>query len=309
MTCAWADLPRLAIITTGYLATGLLPRRWDPAVSRVLFALFHGWQRRRIQGLAVNMRRVLGDRLGSRDPAALAESYYRFYVEDGWGRLRDLHRNGSEARLELAGEEYVRAALAAGQGAILWGMSFCGGRIPKAALAGAGIPLVHLSRLDHGTPSGSRLGRQILAPIYQRSEERYLSGRIVIPLHGFPSYLNDLKRLLASNGCLSITGELGGRQEVVVPFLNGRGRFATGAPALAHATGAALLTVYGFRLAPWHYRVVVEPPLACEATLTRHEYVRRAVQEYAARLEAHVTAYPAAWQTWANCSRLSEAAG
>jgi lauroyl/myristoyl acyltransferase len=305
MIWTWQDLPRLASLGFGYLATGLLPRRWDGPASDLLFTLCRPFLPRR--DLADKMRRVLGDGLAGREPQALAEAYYRFYIEDGWGRLRDLHRHGSLVRLELSGREHLDAALAAGHGAVLWVMSLSGSRIPKAALWQAGIPLVHLTRPEHGAPSPSRLALRVLAPWHRRAERRYLADAVVRPA-GFPSFLESLRAVLHENRCLSITTAAIGRQLVAAPFLGGQVRFATGAPALAHASGAALLTVYGYRLGRLHYQVVIEPPLDLDRSLPRREYVRGAVAQLARRLESHVIAHPADWQGWRSAASIEPAA-
>lgn len=290
------DLARLGGLTACYAATGLLPSRWDGAVGDLLFQLARPFLPRR--SVARRMSERLGVHLESRNPGDLADDWLRFYMEDAWGRARDLHRRGSALRTSVTGREHIEAALAAGRGAILWVMPFCGSRVFKAALWRDAIRVVHLSRANHGAGSKSWLALRVWSPLYRRSEGRYLADTIVMPVEGFPRVLGGLKAVLRRDGCLSMNSVGPGRREVTVELLSRQIRLATGAPTLAHLTGAALLPAYAMRVGRLAYEAVIEPPLLTDATAPRGDYVARAAQEFAGRVERQFIRRPQDWSAW-----------
>ena len=158
--------------------------------------------------------------------------------------------------------------------------------------------MTHLSREQHGSPSLTRLGVRVVAPLYCRAENPYLAERVRIPLDGSLSYLNRLRGRLRENACVSIFGEHEGRQGAEVEVLGARWRFALGAPSLAWLEGAELLTVYPLRIAPFHYRVVIDEPIAADRSAPRKAFAQQALAEFAERLERLIVAYPAQWQGW-----------
>jgi lauroyl/myristoyl acyltransferase len=231
-------------------------------------------------------------------PAQLAEEYVLMRLEDMWGRVRGVRRFGWRPRVEIEGLERVRRALDRGYGVILWGMRFASATVIKQGFYQAGLPLVHLSREQHGSPSLTRLGVGFVGPLYCRAENSYLAERVQIPLDGSLGYLKHLRERLRANACVSIFGEHEGRQGAEVEVLGARWRFALGAPSLAWMEGAELLTVYPLRTGPFQYRVVVDEPIAVDRSAPRKEFARQALAEFAARLERLIIAHPAQWQGW-----------
>ena len=278
----------------GWAFAAVLPQKAVPAVARraalTALALCPAIRKRGVDEL----RR----RLDPPDPHGLFLEHYKRRYEHVLGRILDTQGRGWHPEIELTGLEHFRRAQAKGQGTILWGMSFCGPVIAKAALFRAGIPVMHLSTPYHGGFSRSLLAARILNPWNLKSENKYLDGRIVIPMSGSMEYLRLLKQRLSNNGCVSIMGEHAGRQNVSVPFLLKEERFATGPANLARSTGASLLTIHSFRLGPGHYRVVVEPPIETPWEEGRSQGFRTAIEEFARRLEAHVREHPADWEGW-----------
>jgi lauroyl/myristoyl acyltransferase len=210
----------------------------------------------------------------------------------------DTHKRGWHPEIELDGIEHVHNALARKKGVILWGMSFCGPVIPKLAFFRAGLPVIHLSTPHHGGFSKSIVAVRIINPWNLKSENKYLTERIVIPLDNSLDYLRLLKKRLLSNGCISIMGEHKGRQNIKVPFLGGEEQYATGAANLARSTGATLLTVYSFRVRQGHYKVGIEPPIHISRETERSEFLLEAIKEFARRLEIHVLDHPEDWEKW-----------
>ena len=217
-------------------------------------------------------------------------------VENFWIRVRGLHGPPRRWELQVEGLDHYTSAKASGRGVILWRMHFCDSPVVNAALHAHGITLIHLSREGHG--STSRLGLRFIAPLYTRTEMWYLSERVVIPKDDTLGYVRVLLARLGANATLSIFGVGRGRQKVATTMLGRTAKFPTGSPALAFQQGAALLSVYGVRLGPYQYRVVIEAPIAPPTDTSRASFVAEAVTEYARRLEAQILAHPADWLGW-----------
>lgn len=297
-TASWPDIRRLLLLCTGYLGTPLIPSRFDRSVVEAFVRLHRFASQRKIERLARKMSEVLdlpADGAGGR---VLAEEHYRMRIEDGWGRLRGLHPRGWTPKLEFEGMNHLRQGLDAGAGVILWGMSFCGNIVAKQALAQAGMPLVHLSRVDHGTPRPTRLGIGVVAPFSCRAENQYLERRIQIPLSKSLGYLRELSDCLSRNACVSIMGEHSSRQAVTVEVFGRPMKFGTGAPSLAWRHGSALLPVCPIRRGPFHYRIVIEEPIEVDQQIDRKQFVQGAVEEFAARLQRRISDHPSDWHGW-----------
>jgi lauroyl/myristoyl acyltransferase len=177
-------------------------------------------------------------------------------------------------------------------------MLLSSGTAMKQAFYEAGLPLVHLSREEHGCFTQTTLGVRVVAPFFCRAENPYLAERVQIPLDGSLAYLNTLRRRLQENACVSIFGEHAGRQNGTVEVLGKPWSFALGAPSLAWSEGAALFTVHALRTAPFHYRVIVDPEIPVNRSLPRKIFARQALQEFARRLQRAIERQPGDWQSW-----------
>jgi len=206
--------------------------------------------------------------------------------------------------IEFSGEPQIRSALKAGRGAVFWCMRFGSDTVVKQGFHQIGLPLVHLSLAEHGAwGSRTTLATAVISPFFSRAEKPYLAGRVVIPVGGSLSYLQALRDHLRQNACISVFGNRTGRQRVEVPFLTGHRKFATGAPSLAWAENSTLFSAYAIRAGPFRYRVVVDEPIPINRTLTRKEFLKKAVAEFARRMERLVEHHPADWLEWADWER------
>ena len=168
----------------------------------------------------------------------------------------------------------------------------------KRGFRESGLPLVHLSRVQHGSTTTTRLGTGVVAPIFRRVEDEALEERVQIPLGESLAYLRTLEDRLAANKCVSIFGEHPGRQTVVVEILGLPRRFALGAPSIAWRTGAGLVTAYALRESAYRHRLVIEEEMPIDRTTPRREVAELAVHRFAQRLEACVLRHPADWHGW-----------
>ena len=219
-------------------------------------------------------------------------------LEDMLGRVRGIGLRSWRPEIEIEGLEHVRVALSRGRGVVVWSMRFSSATVLKQAFYNAGLPLVHLSRVSHGASSATRMGLGVVAPLYRRAENPYLADRVSIPMNGSVSYINILKRHLRNNLCVNIFGEHRGRQNATAAVLGAPKQFALGAPSLAWAEGAALLTACPLRIGPFKYRVVVGEEIPVDRSISRKDFARRAVAEFAHRLELRIKSAPADWHGW-----------
>ncbi len=291
-----ADLPRVAALGVGGVAAVLTPRRFDPAVAEMLTRLHQVAAPRTAERVYARMRATL-PALPDQEAREATRAWTRMRLEDTWGRLRGLRRRAWHPEIEVEGIDSVRAARRAGRGVVLWGMRFASATAIKQGFDQEGLPLVHVSRVDHGAPSTSALGLRT-ASWFCRAENPYLADRVQIPLDGSPRYLMRLRHHLRRGACVSIFGEHEGVQNVEAKVLGTPRFFAPGAPSLAWLEDAALFSVYALRTGPYRYRVVVDPEIPVRRKQPRKAFVEDAVGEFAGRLERLIVAHPADWQGW-----------
>jgi hypothetical protein len=303
------DLSVLRQIGRGYLATALV--RWRDQLSAATRYVDRALAARPQYPELVRrrMEQVLGGERGL-DLERLALEYCRRTLEERWGHWRALHRAGWNVETEVEGIEQLEAARAAGRGAILWGMSFCGYLTSKIALHRAGARVVMLSAADHGAHyPPTRLGLLVVGPLYCRAENRYLAERVTIPHDRALGYLHTIKARLEANRNVYIAGErVAPRRNVSVRLLGRDLQLATGAPSLSFAVGSRLLPVDVVRTGPFRYRLRIDAPIAPSAAPKR-DFVETAVTEFAARLERRILEHPADWM-WEHhvASRIPPAA-
>ncbi len=292
-----ADLRRLASFGVGGAAAALTPQRFDAVIADVLSRLYTFVSPHTADRIAEAMSATL-PAPHTVEPRRAAAACLRMRLEDGWGRLRGLRRLAWHPAIDLEGIERVQEARAAGRGVVLWGMRFASATAIKQAFYRSELPLVHLSRVDHGAASTTALGLRLLSRLFCRAENPYLADRVQIPLDGSPGYLMRLRHHLRDGACVSIFGEHEGVQNVEASVLGARRAFAPGAPSIAWLENAALFTVYALRVGPYHYRVVVDREIPVEREIPRKRFAEQAVAEFARRLERLIIDHPADWQGW-----------
>jgi lauroyl/myristoyl acyltransferase len=276
----------------------VLPRRADPGILAFWLRLYRRLGAATLERLAARMERHLPSPWTGEPCARLAERYVEGRIEDMWGRVRGLRREHYAPAIEVEGIEHVRAALARGRGCVVWCMRLGSATAIKRGFREQGLPLVHLSRAEHGSTTTTRLGVGVVAPLFRRVEDSALAERVQIPLGESLAYLRVLEDRLAANRCISIFGEHKGRQSVEAGVLGIPRRFALGAPSIAWRAGSGLVTVYALRESAFRHRVVVEEELPVDRAMPRREFAELAVHWFARRLEAAVSRHPADWHGW-----------
>jgi lauroyl/myristoyl acyltransferase len=292
------DLFGVIEVAAAWAATGVLREDQLPRLAARIAAVAIRSQPRKTAERVATIERRLSGRIDGLVPRELYRQHLASRYERLLGHVLDMHARGWHPEVELVGREHLADALARGRGAILWTMSFCGHVVPKLGISRAGFSLVHLSAAHHGGFSTSWVAVNVLNRLAQRSENRHLADRVVIPLAWSLEHLRTLKRHLSRNAVVSIAGEHGGRNGVAARVLDDTAVFATGAPALARSAGSALFTVHSYRRAPNRYTVVIEPFVAVESTGSSKRALESAVETFARRLERHVIDHPTDWDRW-----------
>ncbi len=283
------DARVLAKLPLAALAAWCLPERhWDGLAHGAA-----GLETRAIDRLARRIAAMAGPERLAEPAAVLARRQLAHIRLDQLCFLRSHRPGGWRPTLRLEGEQHLRAALAAGRGAILWvAPTVYQWLATKRALHAAGYAVHHLSSPNHGFSTASRLGIRLLNPIRTRIEDRYLAERVTLAADGgAQAALRRLTAVLRENGIVSITVAASGARSLTASFLAGSLRVASGAPHLAARTGAALLPVVTLR----HGDVFVtqiEAPLVRPETEPADPHLALLVGGLAARLEPRALAHP-----------------
>lgn len=260
------DLREAALQAILLAGAAVLPERaWVPlcrATSRVRAAVH---RRRRLPAFRQAVAAVLGP---DADAAAIHDAWREELHRRRLALFREALGRGGGAIHRVVGLEHLRAALAAGRGAILWPAHFAHQTLHgKRALAEAGIRAQQVSSADHGF-LGSRFAVAVLNPLVLRTEERFLAGRIPFP-PGDPSGLGaPLRAVLRAGGVLIIVNNAySARRLLLVPFGEGMVLpMAAGPPRLALAAGAPLLPCVTIALQPFGpYELRIGPDIAADA--------------------------------------------
>jgi lauroyl/myristoyl acyltransferase len=283
----------------------LVPQRWWSPLGQAAIALVSLL----IPGKFAERRRHISACAAGRQlpaaTAAIVRRWFSRFFEDNLLLLRCYRPDRWEPTVELRGLEHIRAASAAGRGAVLWFSHFHHfSLVSKIALYRAGIAMSHLSHPRHGF-SGTRFGMRYLNRVRTRIEDRYLGERIYLALDNSAVAMETLYERLLGGAVASVAARGTSRRPAIVPFLAGRLPLATGAADLAYRAGSFLLPVHTVQVTSGAFAVIIEPPIALDASRNLWTAVEAAARDFAARMEPMALAYPDQWEDWA----LVEAGG
>jgi lauroyl/myristoyl acyltransferase len=293
----FGDVRRVMTLAAGGLVAACIPETASPAIARFLQRLYPFVLPGTVRSLQSKMQVAL--QTGPGLPASeIVDAHILMRLEDMWARLRGVRRFGWNPRIEWEGLDRLRASRQDGRGTVIWCMRFSSATVIKQAFYREQMPLVHLSRFDHGSATTTKLGLQIAAPLYCRAENCYLKERVSIPQNGSMAYIATLRARLRAGECVSIFGEHSGLQDFASNILGTQVKLALGAPSLAWLENATLFTAAPIRIGPFHYRIVIDEEIPVDRALPRRSFATAAAQQYADRLTARILQHPADWQGW-----------
>ncbi len=299
---AFRDLRRVAATLGAAAITSLLPATVDRPVTAILHRGYVRFRPDRVERYAGRVRRVLDtDRapVGPERAHEISIAYMRMRVEVRWLRARGAGARPGRVPTVVQGFEHVEDAMAAGRGVVLWRMTATSPAVVNAAFADRGLPLVHLSSAEHMLGRPPLLSMRWWGALNTRDEARWSAERVVITTDGSLGYLTRLREVLEAGGIVSIVGDLtSGRSTIGHRIGNHDFAFPTGAPSLAHATGAALLPCVAVRTGPLSYRVVIHPDVADREAPDRRSFRRAAVAGFGSRVEQLARDHPDSWTFW-----------
>ncbi len=198
-------------------------------------------------------------------------------------RFPILDKESCASRVELAGLEHMRAALAEGKGAIFCAGHFGNWELAALALGYAGFPMTMLTRpLDN-----SRLEKLL-------TRYRTASGNRLLHKH---ASLRHLMRDLHAGRAVTVVIDqhFGDANAVVVNFM---GRPAATTPTVALLslkTGAPVVMVFPFALGGGRYQVLCEPSPPAALTGDRARDAAALTEAMTHRLEHYVRKHPEQW--------------
>ena len=248
------------------------------------------WMRhgRSVQRLESNLRRVLGPEVGERELRRVTHRAVRSYLRY-WREVFQLPRMKTAdlvARMHVADEDRLRAAVAAGQGTILVLPHMGNWDHAGAWLAGTGVPFTTVAeRLEP-------------ASLYDRFVAfRESLGMEVIPLTGGerPPFELLAERLRAG-GTLCLLGDRDlTATGIEVDFFGAPARMPAGPAALAHDTGAALLPVTLWYPDDRNWCGRIHPQVRPPAAGTRAEKIEAMTQQVAHAFAEGIAEHPTDW--------------
>lgn len=176
-----------------------------------------------------------------------------------------LVRPGWKPVFTIEGQDGLKAALARGNGAILWCDQFASQTVMgKRALREAGFATAQVSMSDHGS-NRSRLSRHVLNRPLIHVENRFLRERLVFEGEDTVQLTRRMRKALGGNGVVLMTNSTNAGSIFAQAAFGPRARirFATGPANFAARGRTALFSMATFETVPFReYRVVLGPPLA-----------------------------------------------
>jgi lauroyl/myristoyl acyltransferase len=254
-----------------------------------------------------NLRRVLGDDLGSEEAERLARRFFRMTSCEAIDVMRLRGKARSLGKLvEIRGREHLDTALAAGRGAILCTAHFGSFSSAFSLLHASGYPVTAIGRTFWNYSAGtSSAERRLWDFVYARHVQRHRQRPNIEPWPGRFQVAAAAAVALRANEVVTISSDappLGVDQAraVEMAFLGRQARLLPGVVGLAQLSGAPVLMMFIYRSADYHRQVLeISPPVSLEGeTVT-------AFGRCVAAMDAAVKASPAEWLYWANTEDLA----
>lgn len=214
--------------------------------------------------------------------------------------------------IHIRGLDGVHAALARGNGAVIWCNSFLAQNLMgKRALHEAGLACHQVSVPEHGfTLTG--LGEAFLNPLMVKAENKYLAERIIFNRGDVYKVTKRIHSVLRRNGVVLLTNNVyAGSSFAEVPIGKaGRLQLATTPVNLSVRGGAALFTMTTLEVEPFvSYEAVISPEItvgdgsagakaARQADAGASEGVARAMLEVRDRFRSDLLQAPDQFTLW-----------
>lgn len=291
------DLKLIAALCALIPIAWFLPDRLCARLCRAFSKLQYRRNPSRFQGSAWVYRMLAGGSETAPSPDDIIPETLALRQLERLQLLRYYRPGGWRPEVRLRGQTHLDAALARGQGAILWVVyGVFSDIISKVAMREGGYAVWHLSRHSHGHFSTTRFGMRWLNPIRVAVERRFVADRVVIDPAAPKQALERLAEHLAQNHVVSISLWAQAGRVSMVPFRDTELPLPGGPAVLAFKTGAALLPVFTERCPDGSFTVTIEAPLEAPseptADLSREDRVARTLTRQSAVMDGYFQRLP-----------------
>jgi len=235
----------------------------------------------------VDLEYNLGIALGSEDKKLIrkhVKSVFRNFAKylADFFRFEKLDRDYMLSNIAIEGKENLDKALAKGKGVILVGAHMGNWELGGAIIASFGYP-VYVIALDHKDSE--------VNDFFVR--QRALVDVKVIPIG---AQLKNCFRVLRKNHLLGIVGDRNFSDHgVAIDFFGQKASFPKGAAFFSLKTGAAIVPTLTLRAKDETFKLVFEPPIACDPGETTEAGIITIMKRYVQVIEKYVKAYPGQW--------------
>ena len=235
------------------------------------FWLSAGQRRAALDNYAAVLGRDRDDPEVARVARRAFQNYGRMLID--FLLLAGLSREDVLARMTADGREHLDHALTVGRGAIL-ALPHMGSWDMSAAYAGAlGYPVVAVTGRFPGSLNDAVLG----------ARRRF--GVKIVPVGR--SAVRAITEALQSNGVVALVCDLEQGPGVTVSFFGRKAVVPSGPAAFALKTGAALIPIYQYVVAPGRYQGHVDPALAPRDGETKESLMQRVVDRFQEFIKGH----------------------
>jgi predicted LPLAT superfamily acyltransferase len=208
--------------------------------------------------------------------------------------------------VQLLGLEHLDAALAKGNGVILWESKGFGRRtLSKRVLHAKGYRVTQLHGVsDIGVvmtdeTGGTWLRSRVLRPIFDRRERSFVADVLPVRRVATISDSRAYVSVLRGNGIICVAGDGKiARTLHALEFLGGTTMFAPGMVKLAGMTGATLLPMFCVPTDKGGAVLEISPPIAVPESGDLDRATENALRRFAGALEAHIRLRPECFRNW-----------
>jgi len=215
-------------------------------------------------------------------------------------------RAAATSGIEMTGLDHLQAALAAGNGVVLWESGYFGRRnLPKQVLRHLGFQVVQVHDATHragfaGDPDAGWVRDALVLTYFEAREREFTAELIHLPRPEPLAAIRALLGALRRNSIACITADVAhGHRLVTLPLLGAPATFATGMVSAARTAGAPLLPLFCVREPDGRFHVVIEPPVpVTRAREGDADAAAPSLRAYAALLASYIRRYPEQYRNW-----------
>jgi len=274
------------VLRLAYLLLGRLPLRVLYGIAHVVGNGAYFFRDNTRSAVASNMRQLLGPTASEPDVQRAAREVFRnatrYYADLIHISRLDIERWYNE-RLDIEGEEYLKAAQESGRGAVIASTHFGNPEMAVQPLAAKGYSILGLTE---------PLEPKALNDFTQWMRSRHGHVYRTLGYGGLSETIRRLKR--GGLAAVLIDRDVAGTG-IPTQFCGAEARINVGAADLALRTGAELIPAKSWRLPGYRFKVRIEPPLELVRTGDMDADVRTNMERLLPTFEEQLRSDPGQW--------------